>query len=121
MAASRKIDSKSGIVTTSDGTQTVLISYALPTGSVCSIDCDIVARKSDGDGARVKKTQTFRNVSGTLTAIGALTDIIALVTDVSLATIAITMAVNGAAVEIKVTGIAATTIDWLGLITVYIN
>ena len=121
MASLRTISRKSGIVTTTDGTQTVLLSFPIPTGAVCSIDANVVARSSTGDGARVEKTQTFRNVGGTITAIGALLDIVALVTDVSLIGVAVTMAVNGTSVEVKVTGLIATTIDWFTEITAYIN
>ena len=111
-----------GLVSTTNATQTMLDTVAIPLGSVASIESDIVIRNTtNGDSARVKKTATYKNVAGTVTIIGSVIDLVALSTDVSLIGIVVAFGISGTNVQALVTGLLATNVDWQSDTLIRIN
>lgn len=100
-----------GTVTTSDATVTTLASTTIPTDVVIQIEWRVVARRSTGvTGASYIIVGTFRNAAGTVTQVtGSPTTPITHEDD---AAYAITMDVNGTAARLRITGVAATTVNW---------
>lgn len=124
MAALQKIDLVNGTVTTTDSaTTTTVCTFTVPSGSVASILAILVGRDGAGNGATAEAAARVRNVSGVLTSIGSTTSIISFATgsDAILATCSMTIDVSGTTVRLRVNGIAATTIDWLGEMKIYLS
>jgi hypothetical protein len=114
-----------GTVSTSDGvTWTTLASYTLASNASFSIR-NIIALGKDGSGntAEVQGTQRGKRVSGTITMVGSLVDLVtALVgSDVVLNTSAYRININGDIIELQVKGVALTNIDWIGSFDIMIH
>lgn len=98
---------------TTNATPTTLYSYALGTGKTMRIEADILG-SSGNNRMRGITTATVKNISGTLSVVGASpVDIAAIVQDAALLTASYTITVSGTNVIIQVTGVLATTIDWI--------
>lgn len=105
----------SGSVQTSDATVTTLKRIDLTNNKTYLFDIHVVARRTSGgnEGAGYQVAATFRNDSGTVTQVGTTT---AVATHEDVAGWAVTLAISGTFVDVKVTGVAAVTIDWVGVI-----
>lgn len=113
MATTRTIDRVAATVTTTDGTTvTTLVAITLPTGTAGIPNLLISAKTSTPAVGGWILAGTFKNVGGTVTQVGA-TLVSLTVQDVALATAAVVFDVTGATFRVRVTGVAATTIDWL--------
>lgn len=72
----------------------------------------IVEAASSNDRKTWVKTFAIKNIGGTATILGAITDVLAGVGDVGLSTASISVTVNSGSVRVGLTGIAATSINW---------
>ena len=101
---------RSGIVTTTDATVTSVLEYTPTDAYVTQIKARVIGRKSDGTaGAAYEVTACVRRAGGTVTLIGAVA---ATSTMEDNASWAATIDVSGTLVRVRVTGVAATTINW---------
>jgi len=71
---------------------------------------------TNGAAISLARAATIRNVAGTITVAGAL-DLLAAIGDAALGTAALAFIVNGANIDLRVTGVLTKTIDWAGEIT----
>lgn len=111
MAGARIRDRVMNTVTTTDATVTTLATITLPTAAVVLVRLGVIAKTSTPAGAGWTMDGGFKNVSGTVSQIGATVTTISL-QDVALSLASIAFDVTGATCRVRVTGIAATTIDW---------
>lgn len=114
----------SDVFTTADATPTVAAnaSAAIPSGASGMVEVTAVARNTaTGATASVKVIRAFKNVSGTLTLVGALGTIAAALGDAAMVVIVADVTSSGATVQPRVTGIAATSIEWLIGAEYYLN
>jgi len=96
---------------TTDATEAVALGIPIPTGTSATVEATVTAVKSDNtQAAGYKFVATFRNVAGTLYLVGSLSTPYTERNDANwLATLS--ASAMGEA-QIKVTGVAATTINW---------
>lgn len=120
MASNRTLPSVAETVTTTDATITTLLSFTVPTGVIVTVNLTIGAKTSTPDGASRRMEGSFKNAAGVVSQIGATLTTLS-VGDVALATIAVIFDVTGATFRVRVTGVAATTIDWLVSGTAQLN
>jgi hypothetical protein len=118
----RTIDDIIAITTTTNATPVAIVTYALPSGSAAYVDAVISLRNTgNGDGAALRISRCVKNVSGTASTIGSVNNIVTLTADTSLTLASATIAVSGASVVVNVTGVAATNIEWMSNVSVWIN
>lgn len=111
----------SDVLTTTDATATVsaAASYIVPSGAVGLAILTAIARNTaTGASASAQVARTFQNVSGVLTLTGALITIASgaagvLLGDATLATAVANFTSSGTTFQPRVTGVAATNIEWL--------
>jgi hypothetical protein len=102
-------------VSTTDATVTTLGSYTIPTDTTVVIETFITARRTGGvsgtagDSAGYKLTNTYKNVSGTITLVGTLNQAV-LGEDQILWDG--TEDISGTAVRVRVTGASGNNISW---------
>ena len=97
-------------VQTVDATQTMIASYASRSLTAFGLRVQMTAMKSDGTQvASWLLYGVYRNVNGVLTQVGGVQQLAYAADD---ATWAAALVINGANVEIRGTGKAATTIKW---------
>lgn len=100
-----------GSVQTTDATVTTLSSISVEDGKTTHIEATVSARKTDGTaGATYSLHSSFRRTGGTTTQIGGITTVSHIAEDDS--SWNATTDVSGSTVRIRVTGAAATIIDW---------
>lgn len=100
---------ETGAIKTADATQTLFWFRTLPLGSFMRLRFTVVAVKSDGStGAGFTRQAYAYNLNGTVT-LGAISTPFA---DVNASGYAITFQASGTDIQVLVTGIAATTIQW---------
>lgn len=105
----------SDVITTTDATVTVSTncSYVVPSGAYGYIIYFCIAKKtSNGTVMSSTISQSFRNVSGTLTLAGTAVNIVSPTGDATLLTATLSFSVSGTTLQPQVTGIAATTLEW---------
>jgi len=103
-------DAVFGQVQTTDATVTTLALYTPPDGGVATVRVVVSARRSTGaEAAGYERVATVRRAGGTTTLVGAVTSVHS-AEDV--AGWDATIDVSGADVRVRVTGVAAVTIDW---------
>lgn len=100
-------------VTTVDATPTVILSIPTVNG-VYNAQCDVAVASGTSSGAQSIRVQ-IKNPAGTVTTSLMLSD---RRFDVPIAAAVINVVVSGTTVQLIATGIAATTIKWLGAATV---
>lgn len=107
--------------TTTNATPSNLVTIALATGQTMRVVVDIIAI-SGNNRMRGRKTAAIKNISGTLSIVGAtVTDIVPPIGDVALAAAGFDISISGTNVIVPVTGITATTINWVANTTFIIN
>lgn len=101
-----------GVVQTTDATATTIITYPTVTDKAATITVEYCARKtSNGDTVGGEIAFVVKNVGGTVTVVGTALAL-SQAADAALTTCTITCVASGTSALIKVTGVAATTIDW---------
>lgn len=108
-------------VTTTDATVTTLHTFAIPSSSVYSIHAFVLARRTGGvsgtgatgDGAEIELRGRYKNVGGTVTLIGALTQVIDREAAGASAAWTATLTVSGTNVLLQVTGAASMNVSWM--------
>ncbi len=100
---------------TTNNTQSTLHTFAIPTNKTVSLDCWVIARRTggsagaNGDSASYRVVGTFKNISGVVTLVGALTN---LFTHEDQAWWDCTLSISGANVLLRVTGATNNNITW---------
>jgi hypothetical protein len=103
-----------GRVATTNATVTTIDTIAVPATTTVALESIVIARRTGGaagaaeDGARYKLSAVYKNVAGTATIIGGITQL----ADESVAGYDATFALTGGNVEITVTGVVNTNITW---------
>ena len=124
MAAQRIKDSFNGVATTTDATVTTLASFALTANGTYHVTGTVVARNTSSgvSGSTALCSATFKRVSGTTTLV-TLQAVVLVANEVGAWAVAspVTIDNSGDTIRIRVTGIAATTIDWLADFTILMN
>jgi hypothetical protein len=104
------------VFTTTDATphDSATAAYAPPSGSAGVAEMSVVARNTaTGASASAVVTQTYKNVSGTVSLVGALTSIVPAIGDAGLlAIVSAFAATGGTTITPRLTGIIATNIEW---------
>lgn len=106
-----------GFVATTDATVTTLLAYPVPANTVSLLVAHVSARRTAGGnaGAGYVRRGTYRNDAGVVTLIGAVQDDY---TAEDTAGWDCTLDISGTDVRVRVTGAAATAIDWQGVVEV---
>ena len=121
----RTIDWKSGEVqTTGAVTVTVCSSDVIPDSTSVMVDCSLEGRSAvSGEMASSRFCFQAKRVAGVLTMTGAQVDIVTFASgsDAALAGCTATVDSNTNQLRLRVTGVAANTIDWFGDMRVRIN
>jgi hypothetical protein len=108
-------------VATTNATVTTIATIPLPTsGGYATVTVDMTG-KSTNDYYRGIKTILIYNNAGTLSVVGAIADMITPVSTVALATATFSITTSGTNILVRVTGVAATNISWLGIVKYKIN
>jgi len=108
MAVSKKVLIQVGDLTTTDATVTTIITVAIPTGKNVVGFLLATSRNTSNTNTKTFTGSVYgKNVGGTVTVASSLTN---LVTDEATN---VTVTNSGTNMIIQVTGIAATTIDWM--------
>jgi hypothetical protein len=109
----------SDVLTTTNATPTISAagSLTVPSGAGGFVTASAVARSAAGKSGYATVGRSFHNIGGVLTLNGSLITIVSgalgvLLGDVTLATAIIDFTSSGVIVQPRVTGIAATTIEW---------
>jgi hypothetical protein len=103
-------------ITTSNATPTVsaATSFVIPSGVSGYVEVLAIAKDASQNTAPIKIGRSFKNVAGTLSLGSAAATIVGVANgDIALASILLTIQTSGTTVQPTVTGIAATTIEWL--------
>ncbi len=99
-------------VQTTDATQTTAWTGTPGDGEACRAEVKIIAKKSGGSQAGEYHFKgLFRRSGGTTTQVGSTTDVSAAIEDD--AAWAAVFDTSGADFRVRITGVAATTINWL--------
>lgn len=107
-------------VTTNDATTTTVYTVPIPNNCGVTIYMDIIGKKSDDTQIGCYgKVVSYRNTGGAVTIVGAVNNPYTSEDDAAWNTTAST--VSGTNVLLRVVGVAATTIDWVCWVRVYIN
>ena len=94
---------------TTDATVTTTETYTPTDAYAATLIVDVVARKSDGSqAAGYRLAGTFRRAGATTTQVGATT----IYSHEDDAAWNVALDTSGSSVRVRVTGVAATTIDW---------
>lgn len=110
------------IGSTIGATTTVLKAWAVPDGAAVRVRAEIVGRDTgNGEVVGLSKAGTFKRVGGTLALVGSLLDVATPVLDTGLSLASATVAVNGSSVELRATGVAGRTVEWMGDLTIWVN
>ena len=97
-----------GLVTTTDATATTIFTFATKTDAAYIFTAEIVGRSTGGAVGAYKRTFYAKNIGAALTLGAAQDDF----TFEDTAAWAVSFATSGTDILFKVTGAAATTIDW---------
>lgn len=116
------IDQVRGTIITTDGTQTTLASWTVPEDSSVAIQANIIARNtSTGAIAAFYKFSGGKNVGGVVSLVGSILDVVSAIKDLAMLTASCTFDTSGTDIRVRVTGIAATNIEWMVSLTAYNN
>ena len=100
-----------GQVTTTNAAQTTIDSIAVPTNSAITIQWHTTGIRSDGAAAgTIGRRMTYKNNAGVVTLVGAVLNTFTTRDDPSWTN---NQVINGTSVDLKVIGVAATTINWI--------
>lgn len=108
---------------TTNATPAVLLDYAdLPNDCSFAVNMTIAARNtSNGDTAVFWKTAAGKKVGSTVTVVGSVLDLLAAQKDLSLLISSCSITASSANFRLTVTGVAATSIEWMVAGSIIIN
>jgi hypothetical protein len=113
-------ESQLSAVTTQDAVQRPVTTITTQTDWTYFVQGKIIARdQATGDSKIWWATGCFRNVSGVVTRVASLANIMTPIGDPSTTTWVASVAVSGADILINVTGAAGVNIDWAGFIDLF--
>lgn len=99
-----------GQVTTTNAAQTIIDSIAVPTNSAITIQWHSMGIRSDGAAAgTIGRRMTYKNNAGVVTLVGAVLNTFTTRDDAAWTNNPV---INGTSIDLKVIGVAATTINW---------
>lgn len=109
------IDSIRSTLITTDDIQTTSVDYAdLPSDCSFSTYMTIIARNiNNGDTAVFWKAAAGKKIGSTVDIVGSIVDAITPQNDTSLTTLDCTISANSSNLQVLVTGISATSIEWM--------
>jgi hypothetical protein len=100
-----------GTLQTTNATQSTLASYTTSTNdTVYAFTAEVTGIVSGGDSASYEIKGTFKRVSGTVTQIGPT--LVTVSNEENVAWGGCTFDISGTDIRVRVTGLAATTINW---------
>lgn len=103
----------SGSTSTAGATTSTLLSVLAPAaGKVMRFEARFVGREANGDGVTLMKVALFKNVGGTISRIGSILDVVAVVADLALTGVSVNFAINGSNIDVTATGVLTKTIAW---------
>jgi len=124
MAAQRIKDQFNGIATTTDATVTTLASFTLTANGSYHVYGTVLARNTSTGviGSTLMFYGSFKRVAGTTTSV-SLPAITLAANEVGAWAVVTPVVIDnsGDVIRIRVTGVAATTIDWLADFTILMN
>lgn len=117
------IDGIGGIIITTDDTQAILGNYQdLPNDCAFFADIKVVGRDmNSGDVTIFRKTASGKKVGSTVSFVGSVGDIVSPEKDLSLSSSSCDIIASAGDIQIKVTGIASTSIEWMISAIIVIN
>lgn len=116
------IDQIRATATTTNGTQTTVGTYTLPTNCSSYVDAIIQGRNtSTGDMIAMRLGGMAKRLTGNSSQVGSIGNILATQSDLALILASATIDVSGTDIRIRVTGLAATSIEWMVVLNLYIN
>ncbi len=125
MTIAKIIDTISGTTTTTDAaTASTVCTFTVPENSNVLIEASLVGKDTGtGDIATAKTEHRAKRGGGGASLVGSAVDLVTftLGSDAGLSTCAITIDASGNDIRLRVNGVAATTIDWLGHLVIYVN
>lgn len=125
MAIAKIIDIASGTANTTDGvTVTTVCTFTVPLNSNIMLSASLVGKETTtGDIATAKVDHRAKRAGGGASMVGSAVDQVTFAagSDAALNASVITIDVSGNDVRLRVTGVAATTIDWFGTLIVHVN
>jgi len=124
MASLKQLHSAKGTAQTTDGTTwTTVATYTLATNATAIIETWVVGKDTTGKVATARSVQGLERISGTNTLIGTIVNLLTFAagSNAALVTCASRLNISGNDIQFQVTGVAATTIDWMGGFDIKIN
>ncbi len=121
MAALRIVARVSGVVTTTDATQTAVATFVLPTNGVCQCEAFVTGKDASNNGVIAQVAAGTTSTTGAGALIGSPIQVITALVSVALVGASVTMDVATNTVRVLVTGKLATTIDWFCDLTIWEN
>ena len=112
-----------GALETTDATVTTMSTYTVSVNSVGEIDMRLTWRDNvSGEIGHGRKVAKFKRVSGVLSIVSTIIDLIAITIDgINLLTSTFTIDVSGDDLRVRVTGVAGRTVHWQGIGEIIIN
>ena len=112
-----------GGIETTDATVTTLVSYTISSNSVGEVDFSLTGRDNvSGEIIHGRKVVKFKRVSGTLSVVSSIIDLITTTIDgTNMLTATWTVDVSGDDIRVRVTGVVGRTIHWQGYGKLIIN
>lgn len=103
-------------VETTDATITTAISYTVSTNGVGEFDFTMIGRDNvSGELLHGRKVVKIKRVSGTLSVVSTIIDLITTTIDgINMATASWTIDISGDDIRVRVTGVVGRTIHWQG-------
>lgn len=121
MSTLRIIPRVNGIVTTTDATQTAVLTFILPANGVCAAEATVTGKDASNNGVIAQIIAGTTSTSSTGTLIGSPTAVITALISVTLVGASVTMDISTNTLRVLVTGKVATTIDWFCDLTIWEN
>ena len=114
MTIANIIDRFVNVSQTTNSTQATGLIWTPPGSSVSNIEAIITAVKpSDGTSASWRITALYKTVSGTVSLVGSVLDLMTAQKDTAAITWATTIDISGSNVRVRVTGGLTDTIQWM--------
>lgn len=124
MASLKQIHKCKGVASTTDAvTWTTISSYTLSTNCAVQLESWLVGKDSSGRVASATAVQALERISGTSSLIGSIVPLLTFTagSNALLTTAAQRFNISGSTIQLQVTGVAATTIEWMGGFEIRIN
>lgn len=118
--AQRIIERVTGVITTTNATATLIASIPIPNGAAARAEARAVGRNtSTGSGATATLVGVISVVAGALSILGTVPGLN--VVPLAMTGVTVTLTNTGTTLEMRVQGLAATSIEWFGELEVMID